>query len=107
MPDAAWKANERALAKRLNGRRVGPTGRTGSDVAHPLFAIECKERKEVPLWLQDAVSQSQGAARQDQLPIVVLHQLGRRHDNDLVVMRLRDFEKWAGRLPVEIGDGTP
>ncbi len=26
----------------------------------------------------------------------MLHQLGRRHDGDLVVVRLRDFEAWFG-----------
>ncbi len=103
----AWKDLERVCARRLGGQRAGPTGRKGSDVLHPLFAIECKERKVLPTWLLDAMSQSVGAAQVDQTAIVVLHQLGARHDNDLVVMRLRDFEDWAGRLPAElVEEGT-
>jgi hypothetical protein len=94
-----WKKNERALAARLGGKRIGPTGKTGSDVAHPLFAIECKHRKNLPEWLYEAQAQSCGAARPEQLPIVVWHKLGDRHDGDLVVMRLKDFEAWAGTLP--------
>ncbi len=100
MPDTAWKANERAVAKRLNGQRVGPTGREGSDVAHPLFSVECKERKELPEWLVRAMGQSRRAARPEQIPIVVIHQLGRHHDSDLVMLRLADFEDLAGRLPI-------
>lgn len=97
---AAWKANERALAKRFKGRRAGPTGRSGPDVIHPLFSVETKLRKSLPAYLYDAMSQSCGAAQPGQLPIVVFHELGRRHDDDLVVIRLCDFEAWAGRLPL-------
>ena len=107
--NTAWKTTERAIAKRLGGRRAGPTGRTGSDVIDaPIpFAIEVKHRQALPGWLLDAMSQSRGAARVDQTAIVVLHQLGARHDNDLVVMRLRDFEDWAGRLPAAlVEEGT-
>lgn len=99
MTSDAWKKHELMLAKRLGGSRVGPTGKTGSDVAHPLFAIEAKERKNIPEWLYKAQKQCCGAARPDQLPIVVWHKLGARHDGDLVVMRLADFENWAGTLP--------
>ena len=34
----------------------------------------------------------------DTLPIVVLHEKGKRADNDLVVMRRCDFVEWYGGL---------
>jgi len=46
--------------------------------------------------LGDAVRQAEGHAPAAALPLVVLHQLGDRHDADLVVIRLKDFEEWFG-----------
>lgn len=100
MANDTWKAVERKIASRLNGKRVGPTGKTGSDVAHPLFAIEVKHRKTLPDWLYEAQKQSCGAARPSQLPLVVWHKRYADHDGDLVVMRLSDFELWAGSLNI-------
>ncbi len=40
---------------------------------------------------------SQGELASDgKLPIVVLHPKHKRHDDDLVLLRLRDFESWFG-----------
>ena len=95
----AWKRHELVLAKRLGGVRAGPTGKTGPDVLHPMFSIEAKERKRpLPKEIRDAMAQSVAAARPGQLPIVVWHVLGQRHDEDMVMMRLRDFEQWGGQV---------
>ena len=94
MPDAAWKRAERAIAQRLGGRRVGPSGRNTEDVAHPWLSVECKERRALPGWLKAAVVQARANAPADRLAIVVLHELGTRHDGDLVVLRFGDFEEW-------------
>ncbi len=95
-----WKRTEEAVASRLGGRRVPINGRQGADVAHPLFSIEVKERRRpLPLEIRTAITQAVGAAFSDQLPIVVFHHRGDRHDEDLVMMRLCDFEQWAGKLP--------
>lgn len=103
MPDAAWKAHERECARRLGGKRAGPLGKRGSDVTHPLWAVECKERKALPAWLKSALAQSVKAARADQLPLVVLHELGARHDGDVVCLRLKDFEQWFGLVTRALG----
>ena len=84
-------ALERYIAKRLGGQRVGHYG--GEDVKHDWLSIECKERP-LPLWLGYAMQQAQRHATADKLPIVVLHELNRAHDGDLVVMRLCDFDDW-------------
>ena len=66
-------------------------------VAHDWLSIEVKHRRALPVWLCDAMVQAVAANRgNDKLPVVVLHQKGRRHDDDLVVLRLKDFVEWFG-----------
>ena len=96
MTDKTWKAVEREIARRLGGHRLGCTGQATADVITNSLAVEVKTRKTLPHWLLDAIGQAVGAASDGRLPIVVLHEKGQRHDNDLVVMRLADFEAWFG-----------
>jgi len=99
--DRTWKANERAIARRLGGQRVGNRGSNTEDVAHPWLSIEVKSRRVLPAWLVAAVAQARRNASAGRLPLVVLHQVGRRHDDDLVLLTLADFEAWFGGLAVE------
>ncbi len=92
-----WKQHERRVAGRLGGQRVGNRGTNTEDVEHPTLSIECKHRKELPGWLKDAIAQAHTNAPAGKLPIVVLHELGQRSDNDMVVLRLADFETWVER----------
>lgn len=83
--------------------RVSVSGRQRGDVpdiAHPFLAIETKHRKRLPDWLEDAMHQAEASRRGSaQLPIVCLHQEGRRSANDYVVMRLGAFVDWFGKVP--------
>jgi hypothetical protein len=65
------------------------------------LAIESKSRAELPGWLQAAVEQSyanlqtwnrRNVQHPVHLAVVVLHQNGTPFDDDLVVLRLRDFQ---------------
>lgn len=97
--DKSWKRSERAIAKVLGGERVPVTGRargSAPDVAHTWLSIECKERKELPAWLRDAIAQARASVRGEQLPVAILHEKGTRHAEDLVVVRLADFRQWFG-----------
>ena len=107
MTGKTWKRVERAVAKRLNATRQGVTGRRGPDVLSGWLSVEVKHRKRLPAWLKDALTQAQCGAG-DRLALVVLHECGRRHADDLVVLRLADFEDWFGsvRLEGEVNDGT-
>ena len=101
MSEKPWKRCERAIAARLCGRRVPVTGRQRGDVPdvqHDAFAVEVKHRRHLPGWLREAVAQALAAQRDGQLPLVVLHEAGTRHADDLVCLRLGDFEDWHGRL---------
>ena len=97
MTDKTWKQTERAVARRLNGKRLGATGRTGADVVTGWLSVEVKHRRRLPAWLKDAQRQAQSGAG-ERLPIVVLHEAGQRHSDDLVVLRLADFQDWFGEV---------
>ncbi len=98
MTNKTWKAHERAVAKRVGGRRIGPTGRQGPDVVSAWLSIECKSRKALPAWLVNALQQARSGASETHLPLVILHQVGARHDDDLCVLSLADFTRWFGEL---------
>ena len=97
MTDKTWKAVERTIAKRLGGKRIGCTGQATADVVNDWLSVEVKTRKRLPAWLFRALAQAQLFAG-DKLPVVVLHETGSRHDNDVVVLRLKDFVDWFGEL---------
>lgn len=106
-----WKSTERALAKRLGGERVPVSGRTrGSspDISHSHYGIEVKERKTLPAWLHSAMDQAVKSAAtyfrksgNNQLPIVILHETGKHHSNDFVIIRFQDLEELLALEVVE------
>ena len=98
MTDRPWKQSERAIARRLGGQRLGPTGRYGCDVTSAWLSVEVKTRKRLPAWLLNALAQARAGCAERRLPIVILHQLGQRHDDDLALMRLADLESWLGAI---------
>lgn len=91
----SFKTTERQIAKRLGGDRHGHLG--GADVVTEWLSVECKHRKTLPKWLKDALEQAKRNAEEQQLPVVILHEHGARHDDDLVLLSLGDFQKWFGR----------
>ena len=101
MSERPRKRTERAIARRIGGRRVPVSGRArgdAPDVQHEIYFIEVKHRHMLPTWLRSAMAQACAAQRDGQVPVVVLHETGSRHEDDLVVLRLCDFEQWHGRL---------
>jgi len=98
MANANWKRTERAIARRLNATRQGAVGRRGPDVTTSWLALEIKHRRRLPQWLKDALAQAKSGADEQRLAIVVLHESGQRHADDLVVLRLGDFQDWFGEV---------
>ena len=86
------KAIERTLAKRLGGLRIGILGK--EDIITEKFAIEVKSRKKVVIWnwYQQAIKNAKG-----KIPLLIIHVTGKRHDEDLVVVSLADFERLIKR----------
>jgi len=95
-----WKATERAIARRLGGRRSSHRnlGLGAPDVLAGSWAVEVKHRRTLPAWLLEGMAQAQRYAGAEQLALLVLHQAGQRHAHDLVVLRLADFEHWFGDI---------
>ena len=89
-----FKTTERQIAKRLGGERHGHLG--GADVITDWLSVECKHQKALPKWLKDALGQAKRNAEDGQLALVLLHEHGARHDDDLVLLSLADFQKWFG-----------
>ncbi len=88
------KNTERALAKRLNGKRIGILGK--QDIEHSFWSIEVKNRQRFSgeaFMLQAVRNCPEGKT-----PLVIVHLHGRRHCDDFVIMRLRDFENYLGKI---------
>ncbi|MDW8059233.1 MAG: hypothetical protein RMK01_04085 [Thermomicrobium sp.] len=95
MSERRWKRVERRVARLLGAQRVPVDGRgQAPDLTHPWLAVEVKSRQRLPQWLRSAMAQAVRTARPEQLPLVVLHQVGHRWTEDLVLLRLADFRAW-------------
>jgi hypothetical protein len=101
-PDKNWKRAEREIAARIGGRRVPITGRirgSAPDIEHEWLSVECKQRRRLPEWIRDAMSQAKASARGDQLPVAILHETGRPYSSAFVVLELQAFIDHFGEVP--------
>jgi hypothetical protein len=88
------KATEKAIAKRIGGKRVGIFG--GEDIDAGPFSVEVKDRS---VFVGGSfMAQAVRNCPQGKTPLVIVHVTGARHDGDLVIMRMRDWEEWFGDL---------
>ena len=86
---------ETGIERYLGVERVAGSGRR--DLDGGWYAVEVKERASLPLWLSDAMAQAERLARGDQVAVLVLHPLGGKHEEDLLIVRLRDGREILGR----------
>ena len=86
------KDTERAIARKVQGERLGNTVMATPDVVSDGLVLECESRESLPLWLVKALTKVVTKAPHGKVPVVVLHQVGKKHDADIVCLRLRDFE---------------
>ena len=79
----AWKNFERRVAKKLGGERIPVADkRSHLDVINNEFAVECKYRKKLSMFLKDAIMQAE-EGRGDKMPIVAL---GEKYSSDIIIM---------------------
>jgi hypothetical protein len=91
-----WQRHEQRVATQLGTTRLGNTGEATADVTTSWLAVECKSWARLPSKVAGALQQAEAAATPEQLPIAVLHQVGQRFGNDLVVLRWQQFLDWFG-----------
>jgi len=91
---ARGKATEKAIAQRFGGQRMGIFGR--EDVRMSLFSVEVKDRRK--FVGQGFMEQSVRNCPEGKIPLVVVHITGQRRVNDLVMVRMKDFEDCLGDL---------
>ena len=95
---STWQSHERRIAGKLGTQRAG-VGHAGADVVTDAWALECKSWRTLPVRVVDALAQAERSATGDQVAAAVIHQVGARHEKDLVVMRWADFDRLL------LGDG--
>lgn len=91
-----WQRHEQRVAEALGTQRNGNTGAATADIVTDWLAVECKSWRTLPAKVAAAMEQAEAAASSGQLPIAVLHQVGQRSAQDMVVMRWGDFLNWFG-----------
>jgi len=109
MPDKAWKAFERRIAKSLGTERTplsgGASRHTRSDTLHPDLYVECRQRKRVSLYKLFLLTTIY-ANGENKTPVIALHQKGARHS--LAVVDWDFFLKlWYCFIDVAIEHGWP
>lgn len=89
-----WQRHESAVAAALGTTRSGPGN--GPDVRTDWLIAECKSWARLPARVEAALRQAERSATSEQLAVAVLHGVGQRRENDLVVLRWGDFLEWFG-----------
>ena len=86
------KNTERAIAKRMGGKRIGILGK--DDVQVGPFSIEVKDKKRFAG--EKIMLQAERNCPKDKTPLAVVHLTGQSHDKDILMMRMKDAEEWYG-----------
>lgn len=91
------KKAEQKIAVFWGGRRLSFQA---ADIEHAYFSIEAKCRSRLPQTILNWYQQARRAAPRGKIPMVVLHELNARYEDDLVVLRAGDL-----KALLEPGDG--
>lgn len=102
LADKTWKAFERWICGQFFGcKRAGPVGRTGPDCASDVWAVECRQRRQITYgdleeWIVEVRRESGG-----RLPVLVVRKI-RGAGIPAPVLFILDGEAWQDimrRLP--------
>lgn len=97
MVDKTWKAFERRVAKKFNGKRRGAdyADQTGgkTDIIAPGFSVEVKNWSR-PTWAaitSDVKKSEERREKPTDIPLAIMKKVGDGDDNAIVCMRLETF----------------
>lgn len=101
MPDKAWKAFERTVARYFgtlrNSLSGGNSKLTRSDTTHPNYFIECKYRAKCAVQsLYDETAEK--AEEEEKVPIICLKEKGR--EGFFIILHSKDFP-----VALDLGEG--
>lgn len=91
-----WQKHEQRVAEQFGTTRTH-SGEPGADVLSDWVVAECKSWRSLPARVEAALKQAEASADEDRLPVAVIHGVGRRYGDDLVVLRWKDFVDWFGK----------
>ena len=94
-------SNEKAAEQLFHGFRIGTMGK--EDVMHNTFSVEAKTYQDPPKSIQSWMGQAIRNAPENRVPIVYLHKLRQRREQDWVIMRVCDFLEMFAKI-LEEGD---
>ena len=77
-------------------KRVGIMGK--EDLTSTIYSIECKSR--VAFAGERFLEQAERHCEKGKTPLAIVHVQGKNHGNDIVMMRLKDFEAHNGEVKV-------
>lgn len=85
---------QKILVERLGGKNVGTI--EGQDGEHEHFSIEIKHRAK---FIGEAfMLQAEKNCPEGKIPLLVVHSKGKNHNDDLVLIRLKEWEKIYGKI---------
>ena len=87
------KRNEKALADRLEGKRLGILGFDDVQVEVNGIQFSIEAKSFVRYAGVKILEQAERNAPEGKIPLAIVHIKGQRRDNDLVIMRLSEWEK--------------
>jgi len=85
---ARGKGYQTTLAEMVNGMNIGTLG--GEDVMHSTFSFEAKTRKSYTT--EGMMQQAEANCPENKIPVVACHVIGKRHEDDLITMRFKDWK---------------
>lgn len=85
------KAHQKRISEELNGMNVGTLGGEDVIVFDPPLSIECKSRKKFigESWFKQCEENN----KRKVTPVVVVHITGKHVDNDIVMIKMKDFKR--------------
>ena len=88
------KAVQKRVVESLGGKNIGTLG--GEDGEHSIWSIEVKSR--LKFVGEKFMKQCEANCKKDKTPLLIVHLINQRLENDLVIMRRGDFDDWFGKL---------
>jgi hypothetical protein len=90
------KAHQKRIAEELSGMNVGTLGGEDVVVFDPPMSVECKSRKKFigESWFAQCTLNN----KRKVTPVVTVHIVGKGVDNDIVMLRMKDFKELLKKI---------